>query len=476
MRDGVHRHVQPRSKAGVNDARAMSGGLQRVGVGVDIVENGTKRQISRALATFEGKIEPGDTVVFHYSGHGFEIDGQNWLLPVDIPAAREGEAGLVKDEAFNAADVIDRFRARGAARLIAILDACRNNPFAKTGTRALSGGRGLARMEPSGGVFIMFSAGAKQEALDRLSPGDPEKTSVFVRSLLPLLERPELTLIDLAKETQERVGDLARSVGHEQNPAYYDGIAGRITLTGVRPNASAAVAAKSDAVATRPSAHAAPLPSTVVAALPTRDATSPEIEACDRAAASPHDKEKPANIPGVEFKALAGQTGVLACLKASQAPDAPRRIPFQLGRAYAKIGNNRDAAQSYVKAANLKHPIAMHNLAVLHAKGAGVPRDYSAARVLYESAAAAGIHESLNEVGALYELGRGAPRDYNKAIFYYEKAIAAGDPAANSRLGAMYVNGAGVRKNIAKACELFRAAAAMGNANGATNARRFCGR
>jgi TPR repeat protein len=237
------------------------------------------------------------------------------------------------------------------------------------------------------------------------------------------------------------------------------------------------VAAKSDVVAERPlPSVASPQPATIVAALPTRDATSPEIEACDRAAASPHDKEKPANIPGVEYKALAGQTGVLSCLKAAQASDAPRRIPFQLGRAYSKIGNNRDAAQSYVKAANLKHPIAMHNLAAMHSRGEGVPRDYSTARVLYESAAAAGIHESLNEVGALYELGRGAPRDYNKAKFYYEKAIAAGDPAANSRLGGMYVNGAGVRKDMAKACELFRTAAAMGNADGAKNARRFCGR
>ena len=85
--------------AGVNDARAMKNGLQSVGFEVERVENGTKRQMSRAFAKVEGKIEPGDTVVFHFSGHGFEIDGQNWLLPIDVPAAREGEAGLVKDEA-----------------------------------------------------------------------------------------------------------------------------------------------------------------------------------------------------------------------------------------------------------------------------------------------------------------------------------------------------------------------------------------
>jgi hypothetical protein len=55
-------------------------------------------------------------------------------------------------------------------------------------------------MDASGGVFIMFSAGARQEALDRLSPSDPEKTSVFVRSFVPLIPRNDLTLIDIAKE------------------------------------------------------------------------------------------------------------------------------------------------------------------------------------------------------------------------------------------------------------------------------------
>jgi hypothetical protein len=132
------------------------------------------------------------------------------LLPIDVPSAREGEASLVKDQAFNAADVIDRLRAKGARTVVAILDACRNNPFARKGTRSLGGTRGLARMEAQGGVFIMFSAGAKQEALDRLSPNDDEQVSVFARNFLPLLASADMTLIDLAKETQERVRSTAR--------------------------------------------------------------------------------------------------------------------------------------------------------------------------------------------------------------------------------------------------------------------------
>lgn len=93
----AYQEISPLS-AGANDARAMSAALKRAGFEIEQVENGTQRQISRALAAVEGLIAPGDTVLFHYSGHGFEIDGQNWLLPVDVPAAREGEAGLVKGD------------------------------------------------------------------------------------------------------------------------------------------------------------------------------------------------------------------------------------------------------------------------------------------------------------------------------------------------------------------------------------------
>jgi hypothetical protein len=459
--------------AGVNDARAVKSSLQSVGFEVELVENGTKRQMSRAFANVEGKVEPGDTVVFHFSGHGFEIDGQNWLLPIDVPAAREGEAGLVKDEAFNAAEVIERFRTRGAGRVIAVLDACRNNPFARTGTRALSGTRGLARMDASGGVFIMFSAGAKQEALDRLSPSDPVKTSIFVRSFLPLIPRNDMTLIDIAKETQERVRELARSVGHEQIPAYYDGIVGRVTLTGA-PTVTPPVT-KADVVAARQPeiAQAKPAEPTPARA---PEITSPEIEACDRAAASPRDRDKPANIPGVEYEALAAQSGVLACRKAADISGTPRRIFFQLGRSYAKMRNDRDAVLNYIKASDLKHPPAMHNLAMLNAEGKGIKRDYSTARVLFESAAAGGVDESLNQVGRLYELGLGAPRDYAKAMFYYGKAVEAGNAAANSRLGAMYVNGRGVAKNNRKACEYFSAGATLGNPDASTNYRKFCTR
>ena len=293
---------------------------------------------------------------------------------------------------------------------------------------------------------------------------------------MPLIPRNDMTLIDIAKETQERVRGLASSVGHEQIPAYYDGIVGRVTLTGA-PTVTAPVT-KADVVAARQPEVAAVKPAEAVRtqSQATPEITSPEIEACDRAAASPRDPDKPVNVPGVEPEALAAQAGILSCRKAVDIPGAPRRVFFQLGRSYGKLNNFRDAIIYYKKAVDLKHPVAMHNLAALNVEGKGVPRDYSVARVLYESAAAAGIDESLNQVGILYERGLGAPRDYSKALYYYRKAVEAGNAAANSRLGAMYVKGLGVPKDNRKACELFRTGATMGSPDAATNARRFCGR
>lgn len=513
----------PQLSTAVNDARASRAALEALGFTVEVVENGTKRQISRALAKVENAVEPGDTVLFHFAGHGFEIDGQNWLLPIDVPSARQGESGLVKDESFNAADVIERFRARGAGTVVAILDACRDNPFAQGGgTRALGGSRGLARMDASGGVFILFSAGAKQQALDRLSTSDPVGTSIFARTFLPLLADSRMTLIDLAKETQERVRTMARSVGHEQLPAYYDGVVGRIGVTGevTTENAQPKMQAASVAppvspedlfwrsVETRddPASYRAYLaevergafPGTYrrlaelrVAALPARpdespspartspvpardEASGPEIEACDRAAAAPGDPEKPANVPGIDFKDVPAQAAVMSCRKAIEVPGAPRRALFQLGRAYGKLGNAREAVVYYQKAAELKHAVAMHNLAILHAKGQGVRRDYGLARTLYEGAAAAGIPASYHEIGAMYENGWGGPVDYGKARFYYEKAASLGDAMTFANLGNMYLFGRGVPTSRDTACRYYRQGSDAGDVAATKNMNGHC--
>src|SRR5262249_31503425 len=113
-----------------------------------------------------------------------------------------------------------------------VLDACRDNPFAAAGTRSLPGTRGLARVDAPEGVFVLMSAGAKQEALDRLSDSDANPNSVFTRTFLAELAKPGQTLGQIAKRTQVEVKALAATVGYQQTPAYYDQVIGDVVLSG----------------------------------------------------------------------------------------------------------------------------------------------------------------------------------------------------------------------------------------------------
>jgi hypothetical protein len=214
----------------VNDAQSIAQELARLGFEVVSAQNVGRRAMSRALVELEGKVEPGDTALIYFAGHGFAVDGTNYLLPVDVPEAGPSEEGLVRDASFAANGLSDRLQERGAATVILILDACRDNPFALKGKRSIGRSRGLSRMDPAEGMFVLFSAGQGQSALDRLSDSDENPNSVFTRTLLKELEEPGLSMVQIAKRTQAEVKALAAKVDHLQVPAYYDQIVGDLYL------------------------------------------------------------------------------------------------------------------------------------------------------------------------------------------------------------------------------------------------------
>jgi uncharacterized caspase-like protein len=262
-----------RLQTAINDARAVGAALRGLGFQVILAENQSRRAMSEALLAFDKAIQPGDIALFFFAGHGFEIRGQNYLLPTDIPEIREGQEELIRDSAFPADRIIDRLQGRGARTAVLVLDACRNNPFERPGGRGLKGSGGLAAMTPAEGVFIMFSAGVKQTALDRLSQTDRASNSVFTRNLVRWLAEPDLTLVQIAKRLQIEVRQLAASVGGEQTPANNHQIVGEIILNpsgriaAAGPPAAQAAALLSDI--DKRAAETAPAPSadTVVAEL-----------------------------------------------------------------------------------------------------------------------------------------------------------------------------------------------------------------
>ncbi len=211
----------------VSDAKAVSSALGALGFEVTHLENLKSRDMTREIfATFISKINRDDEVLFYYAGHGIEIRSRNYLLATDIPKVKPGSERFVTKEAFAVDEIIQAIQEKGTRLAILILDACRDNPFPKEGTRSLGTTRGLGRTDPPKGTFVMYSAGSRQAALDRLSNQDSNPNSVYTRKLLPLLKSPGLKLTDMAKRLRSEVEELARTVNHDQYPAYYDQMRG----------------------------------------------------------------------------------------------------------------------------------------------------------------------------------------------------------------------------------------------------------
>lgn len=225
----AYQNIDPLRKA-VNDARAMAQGLQQLGFRVTLGENLTRRDFIERFNTFENSVRTGDTAFLFYSGHGVELDGANYLIPTDAPKVAPQQQSLLKDEAISTDNIIQRLKARGTKSQVIVLDACRENPFRQAGGRSVGGSRGLAPTQTPGGVFVIYSAGVGEVALDRLSDSDTEPNSVFTRSFLPLLTDPSQSLVSAAKETRLRVKSLAATIGVTQSPAYYDEIDGDLYL------------------------------------------------------------------------------------------------------------------------------------------------------------------------------------------------------------------------------------------------------
>jgi hypothetical protein len=207
--------------------------LKQLGFSVMLAENQTRQAFSESLLAFDRAVEPGDTAFFFYAGHGFEIAGQNFLLPTDVPAATEGQEELVRDASVLADRVIERLQNRKVRTAILVFDACRNNPFERQGTRAVAGGGGLAPMtQLPEGVFSVFSAGPRQTALDRLSNDDGNPNSVFTRTFAKELLQPGENLVQVAQRTRRIVSEMAETVSHKQIPVYFDQMVDDVFLNG----------------------------------------------------------------------------------------------------------------------------------------------------------------------------------------------------------------------------------------------------
>ncbi len=216
------------------DAAAYRDALAGLGYEVSYHENLDLDGMAGAVDAFVASVAAGDRVVFVYSGHGWSDSTQNYLVPTDAPTT--GADLKLKGASYplrNGQDgVLDLLETSGAQLTVAIIDACRNNPFTPPkGRKSVGLTRGLVPIDAPPGTFLIYSAGEGQEALDRLPDDDgDQRLSVFSRSFVPLLASG-MALEDAISEAQVATATLAKTNdGHVQTPAYYDQALGKTCL------------------------------------------------------------------------------------------------------------------------------------------------------------------------------------------------------------------------------------------------------
>ena len=458
-------------------------------------------EFKRALRRFADAANDSDTAIVFFAGHGIELHGTNYMIPIDAKLADERDA---PDEAIALDRIIEAVEGAKRLRLI-IVDACRDNPFSvsmKRNVATRSASRGLARVEPQASdTLIAYAARAGSTAEDGYGKHSPLTTALLHNLTVPGLD---------VRLAFGRIRDeVIKITDNRQEPFVYGSLGGGIISLVPQPSQPSA-----PDPAAGPSAGPPPSIGPSAALAP---GTSPEqpskreqpvspaalrpdlVTDCDRLAAHPSDEQRPPDVAGIFEHEIDIVAALRACNEAiRQYPDAARFV-FETGRvahaqkdyaealryfekatgmgskiAITEMGivylNGESVARDYARARQLFEEadakgdfLAAALMGLLYQNGWGVAQDYVRARQLYERAADAGNSFAMNNLGIVYEIGLGVPKDYTQARQWFEKAAAADNPEAANNLGWLYQSGWGVAQDYAKARQFYERAAARGN-------------
>src|SRR6266699_3718900 len=160
--------VQP-----INDARALTGALRRNGFDVDVVEDASKDDMSRAVDRLKSKIRADSVVMLFFGGYGVQVGRESYMIPVDAAIWKEAD---VRRDGLSIEQVLDVMKQQGARTKLVVIDASRRNPYERR-FRAFS--HGLAPINPPDNALILTSATPGKVAEDSSS-----QNSVLVGELL----------------------------------------------------------------------------------------------------------------------------------------------------------------------------------------------------------------------------------------------------------------------------------------------------
>ncbi|MCK9195390.1 MAG: caspase family protein [Syntrophales bacterium] len=179
----------------VNDATDMAASLQKLGFTVILKRNANLETMEEVMEDFGNRLKRGGVGLFYYAGHGVQVNGVNYLIPVGAKINKETD---VRFKAFDAGRILAEMENANNGLNIVLLDACRDNPFGKS-FRSASRGLAIVSSAPAG-TFISYSTGPGQVARDGEGRNSP-----YTKALLQYVQEPGLTIEDVFKGVRQKL-------------------------------------------------------------------------------------------------------------------------------------------------------------------------------------------------------------------------------------------------------------------------------
>lgn len=205
----------------VNDARSMSKVLRDLDFDVTEKENLDQKAMKKEIQTFGQKLQKGGVGLFYFAGHGMQVNGRNYLIPVGANIEHEKQ---VEYEAVDVGTVLAEMDYARNRLNIVILDACRDNPFARSFRSTV---QGLASMNAPSGTLIAYATAPGSVAVD----GDGEN-GVYTGELIKAMQTPGLKIEDVFKQVRSAVRELTEG---KQTPWESSSLEGDFYFTNSEP-------------------------------------------------------------------------------------------------------------------------------------------------------------------------------------------------------------------------------------------------
>ena len=406
----------------IQDARAVAQALKDLGFDhVQKVEDAKVSELGPAIRKFTKRMRSRGGLAFvYYSGHGMELGGENYLIPIDLEANTEAEIEYGGGVKLNM--LVGSLERENGPNII-VLDACRNNPFRSF----LKDGRaGLGSTSAPAGTLIVYAAAPGKVAADGQG-----QLGTFTSSLLNHLIKPGLEIRKVMLMTRADVVSQTRRSRVPQIPWDSSSLLGEIFLGGA------------------PIGRSSKPPNQ----RPPKKLSKEELAKLDKAC-----RNDPNPINHCRR----------ACKGGSAASCNEMGAIYDLGR-WSLAQNFEKALEFYTLACDGGDGWGCRNLGYMYQYNRGVPQNDGVAVRYYRKSCQFGIALGCANLGYMYDKGAGITKSFKKAVEYYKKACDAGNALGCNNLGTMYDKGGGVEQSDSKAFELYTQACDGGNALGCSN-------